>query len=68
MLMEHFQLSEASGIDFSRLVTLTDMKAAGADVEMMLKCENLLKMWCKAIDQVQSFIWHSSHFNSQYLK
>lgn len=56
MLIEHFQLSEASGIDFSRLVTLTDMKAAGADVEMMLKCENLLKMWCKAIDQVQTFI------------
>ncbi|KAG7316477.1 hypothetical protein KOW79_020018 [Hemibagrus wyckioides] len=51
-VMECFQLSEASGIDFSRLVTLTDMKAAGADVEMMFKCENLLKMWCKAIDRM----------------
>ncbi|KAB5539955.1 hypothetical protein PHYPO_G00095290 [Pangasianodon hypophthalmus] len=52
MMMESVQLSEASGIDFSRLMTADDMKAAGEDVSMMRKCEKVLMMWCKEIDQV----------------
>ncbi|KAF7690400.1 dynein axonemal heavy chain 8-like [Silurus meridionalis] len=51
-MLECSQLSEPSDIDFSTLVTLDDMKAAGADADMVRKCEEVLMVWCSEIDEV----------------
>ncbi|KAI5090696.1 dynein heavy chain 5, axonemal [Silurus meridionalis] len=50
-MLECSQLSEPSDIDFSTLVTLDDMKAAGADADMVRKCEEVLMVWCSEIDE-----------------
>ncbi|KAI5610961.1 dynein heavy chain 5, axonemal isoform X2 [Silurus asotus] len=51
-MLECSQLSEPSDIDFSTLVTLDDMKAAGADADIVRKCEEVLMVWCSEIDEV----------------
>ncbi|KAJ8009361.1 hypothetical protein DPEC_G00088090 [Dallia pectoralis] len=46
------QLKTVSNIDFSRLVSFEDVKAAAADVDMVYQLEKALMMWCKQIEQV----------------
>ncbi|CAB1339925.1 unnamed protein product [Coregonus sp. 'balchen'] len=46
------QLKTASNIDFSRLVSFEDVKAAAADVDMVHQLEEALMMWYKQIEQV----------------
>ncbi|KAM9553974.1 dynein axonemal heavy chain 8-like [Salvelinus alpinus] len=46
------QLKTASNIEFSRLVSFEDVKAAAADVDMVHQLEEALMMWYKQIEQV----------------
>uniref|UniRef100_A0A8C9TV39 Dynein axonemal heavy chain 8 n=1 Tax=Scleropages formosus TaxID=113540 RepID=A0A8C9TV39_SCLFO len=45
-------LDPASDIDFSRLVSFEDRKAAAADLDMVHKLESILMTWYKQIEQV----------------
>ncbi|XP_071768037.1 dynein axonemal heavy chain 8-like [Centroberyx gerrardi] len=45
-------LNTATDIDFSRLVTLEDIKAAAADCDMVHQLEEILMQWYKQIEQV----------------
>lgn len=45
-------LSEASGVDFSKLTCVNEMKAAAADFEVVQRLEEILSQWCKEIEQV----------------
>uniref|UniRef100_A0A8C8CZV8 AAA+ ATPase domain-containing protein n=1 Tax=Oncorhynchus tshawytscha TaxID=74940 RepID=A0A8C8CZV8_ONCTS len=46
------QLKTASNIEFARLVSFEDVKAAAADVDMVHQLEEALMMWYKQIEQV----------------
>ncbi|XP_066532241.1 dynein axonemal heavy chain 8-like isoform X2 [Hoplias malabaricus] len=46
------ELMKASDIDFSRLVSLENRKAAAGDVDMVHRLEEILTTWCKQIKQV----------------
>ncbi|XP_037394017.1 dynein heavy chain 8, axonemal [Pygocentrus nattereri] len=46
------KFAQATGIDFSRLISFDDVKAAAADIEMVHKLEAVLLIWYKQIEQV----------------
>jgi dynein heavy chain len=46
------QLKTASNIEFARLISFEDVKAAAADVDMVHQLEEALMMWYKQIEQV----------------
>lgn len=45
-------LKTVTDIDFSKLVTLGDMKVAAADFDMVHQLEEILLQWYKQIEQV----------------
>ncbi|KAL7871391.1 hypothetical protein SRHO_G00063740 [Serrasalmus rhombeus] len=46
------KFAQATGIDFSRLISFDDVKAAAADIDMVHKLEAVLLIWYKQIEQV----------------
>ena len=52
------KFAQATGIDFSRLISFDDVKAAAADVDMVHKLEVVLMIWYKQIEQVQTKLCH----------
>ncbi|XP_047444882.1 dynein axonemal heavy chain 8-like [Mugil cephalus] len=45
-------MTTVSDIDFSKLVSLEDMKVAAANFDMVHRLEEILTQWCKQIEQV----------------
>uniref|UniRef100_A0A3B3YBZ9 AAA+ ATPase domain-containing protein n=1 Tax=Poecilia mexicana TaxID=48701 RepID=A0A3B3YBZ9_9TELE len=45
-------LSKPSDVDFSKLTSLEEMKAAASDFEEVQRLEEILRRWCKEIEQV----------------
>lgn len=45
-------LSKPSGVNFSKLTCLEEMKAAASDFEEVQRLEEILRRWCKEIEQV----------------
>ncbi|XP_016518823.1 dynein heavy chain 8, axonemal [Poecilia formosa] len=45
-------LSKPSDVDFSKLTCLEEMKAAASDFEEVQRLEEILRRWCKEIEQV----------------
>lgn len=43
-------LKMATDIDFTRLISFEDIKAAAADVDMVHQLEEVLMEWCKQIE------------------
>lgn len=50
-------LKTVTDIDFSKLVTLGDMKVAAADFDMVHQLEKILLQWYKQIEQVDNFFF-----------
>lgn len=46
------QMTTVTDINFSKLASLDDMKAAAANPEMVKRLEEILSQWCKQIEQV----------------